>query len=67
MLSLLQLDLEDEEPGAVAACYVAEVRALLRRLLQRAQTGGELRAGDVGERARGTVEHLLTEWAPSPE
>ena len=94
MLSLLQVDLEDEELGAVAAWYVAEVRTLLRRLLQRAQTGGELRAGDAdrralalqsafhgsllvwaldrsavpaGEHARGTVEHLLTEWAPSPE
>lgn len=92
MLSLLQLDVEDEELGAVAARYMAEARTLLRRLLERAQADGELLPGDAGiralalqsafhgsllvwaldrgtdsaaARARGIVEHLLTEWAPS--
>ena len=92
MLSLLQLDVEDEELGAVAARYVAEARTLLRRLLERAQADGELLPGDAGmralalqsafhgsllvwaldrgtdsaaARARGIVEHLLAEWAPS--
>jgi AcrR family transcriptional regulator len=51
MLSLLQLDVEDEELGRVAAAYMTEVRAVLRRLLDRAQAAGELRPGDVDARA----------------
>ena len=51
MLSLLQLDVEDEEIGLVAARYMTEVRAVLRRLLDRAQADGELLPGDAAARA----------------
>jgi AcrR family transcriptional regulator len=51
MLSLLQLDVEDDELGAIAARYMAEARNLLRRLLERAQIDGELLPGDADLRA----------------
>ena len=51
MLSLLQLDVKDEEIGLVAARYMTDLRAVLRRLLDRAQADGELLPGDAAARA----------------
>ena len=66
LLSLLQLDVEDEEIGAVAAWYVAEARTLLRQLLERAQTDGELLSGDADVRAltlQSAIHGSLLVWA----
>ena len=51
MLSLLQLDVDDEELGLFTAEYMNPVRSLLRRLLERAQADGELVPGDPDTRA----------------
>jgi AcrR family transcriptional regulator len=51
MLSLLQLDVEDEELGLVTAEYMDTVRSVLRRLLERAEADGELVPADPAARA----------------